>query len=115
MAYCGKCLHLDVCKTAETCDGHVPRCKHFMDKTAISQMLGKPATRADQLRAMTDEQLADALYKVYCELGRCGLKDLSNLFCDGKAGCITKNGNIRCSEKKVRACILRWFRQPVEV
>ena len=32
MAYCGKCLHLDVCKTAETCDGHVPRCKHFMDK-----------------------------------------------------------------------------------
>ena len=33
MAYCGKCLHLDVCKSAETCDGHVPRCKHFMDKT----------------------------------------------------------------------------------
>ena len=32
MADCGKCLHLDVCKTAETCDGHVPRCKHFMDK-----------------------------------------------------------------------------------
>lgn len=32
MAYCRKCLHLDVCKTAETCDGHVPRCKHFMDK-----------------------------------------------------------------------------------
>lgn len=32
MAYCGKCLHLDVCKTAETCDGHVPGCKHFMDK-----------------------------------------------------------------------------------
>lgn len=32
MAYCGKCLHLDVCKTADSCDGHVPRCKHFMDK-----------------------------------------------------------------------------------
>lgn len=41
MAYCGKCLHLDVCKTAETCDGHVPRCKHFMDKTAISEALEK--------------------------------------------------------------------------
>lgn len=32
MAYCGKCLHLDVCKTTDSCDGHVPRCKHFMDK-----------------------------------------------------------------------------------
>ena len=41
MAYCGKCLHLDVCKTAETCDGHVPRCKHFMDKTAVSEALEK--------------------------------------------------------------------------
>ena len=41
MAYCGKCLHLDVCKTADTCDGHVPNCKHFMDKTAVSEALGK--------------------------------------------------------------------------
>lgn len=32
MAYCGKCLHLDVCKTADSCDGHVPKCKHFLDK-----------------------------------------------------------------------------------
>lgn len=35
MAYCGKCIHLDVCKTADSCDGHVPQCKHFMDKTSI--------------------------------------------------------------------------------
>lgn len=74
----------------------------------------EPETRGEQLRAMSDEQLADALYKVYCEFGCGGPKDLSSLFCDGKAGCITKNGNIRCSEKKVRACILRWLRQPVE-
>ena len=135
MAYCGKCIHLDVCKSADACDGHVPRCKHFMDKDGMalaSCKLGakgcftdgksrykkdcenKVITRVDQFRSMTDEQLADALYKVYCELGRGGPKDLSSLFCDGKAGCITKNGNIRCSEKKVRACILRWFRQPVE-
>ena len=32
MQDCGKCLHLDVCKTADSCDGHVPKCKHFMDK-----------------------------------------------------------------------------------
>lgn len=41
MAYCGDCFHLDVCKTAETCCGSVPRCRHFSDKTAISQALGK--------------------------------------------------------------------------
>ena len=135
MAYCGKCLHLDVCKTADSCDGHVPGCKHFLQKGTLIPVtckLGekgcygdgkcrykkdcenKVITHADQLRAMSDEQLADAFYKVYCELGRGGPKDLSSLFCDGKAGCITKDGNIRCSEKKVRACILRWFRQPVE-
>ena len=74
----------------------------------------KTMTNGDRFRAMTDEQLADALYKVYCELGSGGEKDLSNLFCDGKAGCITKDGNIRCSEKKVRACILRWFQSPVK-
>ena len=37
MAYCGKCLHLDVCKTADSCDGHVPRCKHFMNKDEYSK------------------------------------------------------------------------------
>lgn len=135
MAYCGKCLHEEVCATAKACDGRVPNCKHFLQKGTLIPVTCKPGekgcyadgkcrykkacenkviTRADQTRAMTDEQLADAFYKVYCELGRGGPKDLSNLFCDGKAGCITKDGNIRCSEKKVRACILRWFRQPVE-
>ena len=38
MAYCGKCLHLDVCKTTDSCDGHVPRCKHFMDKDEHPKM-----------------------------------------------------------------------------
>lgn len=32
MAYCGKCLHEEVCATAKACDGRVPGCKHFMDK-----------------------------------------------------------------------------------
>lgn len=41
MPYCGDCFHLDVCKTADACCGSVPRCKHFADKTAISQALGK--------------------------------------------------------------------------
>ena len=88
MAYCGKCLHLDVCKTAETCDGHVPRCKHFMDKDTFTACFGiapwtcqlgskgcypdggcrytrpcknKVFTHADQLRAMSNEELAKTL------------------------------------------------------
>ena len=32
MAYCGDCIHLDVCKTADSCCGSVPRCKHFLSK-----------------------------------------------------------------------------------
>lgn len=32
MAKCCECWHLDVCKTAESCDGQVPGCKHFMPR-----------------------------------------------------------------------------------
>ena len=41
MQDCGKCLHEEVCAAAKACDGHVPRCKHFMDKTAVSEALEK--------------------------------------------------------------------------
>lgn len=104
MAYYGKCLHLDVCKTAETCDGHVPRCKHFMDKTAISQTLAKPATRADQLRAMTDEELAAALY------------DNANcVWCGNLAECGEKmDANDPIEDAKCLACLLAWLQQPVK-
>ena len=30
MAACKECLHLPVCKSADSCDGIVPGCKHFM-------------------------------------------------------------------------------------
>lgn len=30
MATCKECLHLPVCKSADSCDGIVPGCKHFM-------------------------------------------------------------------------------------
>ena len=50
MAICGKCIHLDVCKTADSCDGHVPRCKHFMDKTAISEALEKQKPQRPEIK-----------------------------------------------------------------
>lgn len=104
MACCGNCLHLDVCKTADSCDGHVPRCEHFMDKTAISQTPGKPITRADQFRAMSDIQLAIAIYDgadcVWCRnLAECGSMM-------GADQVIPKD---RCV-----SCVLTWLRQPTE-
>ena len=35
MAKCNECLHLDVCKTADSCDGCVPRCKHFLNRADV--------------------------------------------------------------------------------
>ena len=104
MAYCGKCLHLDVCKTAETCDGHVPRCKHFMDKTAISKTPGKPVTRADQFRSMRDLRLAIAIYDsadcVWCRnLAECGSM---------------MNADQVIPKDRCVACVLKWLQQPVE-
>ena len=72
-------------------------------------------TRADQIRAMTDEQMAEAMHKLYIQISvKRTMNDISDLFCDGKAGCITKRGNIRCSNKKEKACILRFLQQPVK-
>lgn len=39
MALCRDCLHLDVCKTTDSCDGHVPRCKHFKDKAKYAEVV----------------------------------------------------------------------------
>ena len=70
-------------------------------------------TRADQIRAMTDEQMAEEIHRLYIKISVKGtMNDISDLFCDGKAGCITKRGNIRCSNKKEKACILRFLQQP---
>lgn len=118
MAYCGKCLHLDVCKTAETCDGHVPRCKHFVDKNGMalaSCKLGakgcftdgkcrykkdcenKVITRADQLRAMTYEQLAPVIFAF-----KLGFAPWCDHHCENE-------GDDGCEN-----CILKWLQSPAE-
>ena len=82
MSDCGKCLHVDVCKTADSCDGKVPNCKHFLQNGTLLPVtckLGdkgcfgegkcwykkdcenKVVTHADKLRAMSDEELAKFL------------------------------------------------------
>ena len=56
MAYCGDCFHLDVCKTADSCDGRVPRCRYFADKTAISQALGKQEKKGPVVISSADRK-----------------------------------------------------------
>lgn len=125
MQDCGKCLHEEVCATAKACDGHVPRCKHFMDKDGMalaSCKLGakgcftdgkcryskpcdnKVVTRVDQVRAMTDEELAKALY----ENAECK-------WCKNEPEC----GEMLDAEKPIEdskciACVLSWLKQPAE-
>lgn len=74
----------------------------------------QPKTIADQIRAMSDEQLAEKFYDLYRKLMSAEMNDLSDLFCDGNANCITKTGNIRCTPKKEKACVLRWLQRPAE-
>lgn len=86
---------------------------------AIMQLIRKlekpqPKTIGDQIRSMTDEQLAEKIHDMYRKLMDGTMNDISVLFCDGKNNCITKTGNIRCNPKKEKACVLRWLRRPAE-
>lgn len=104
MEDCTKCFHKVVCKTADSCDGHVPSCRYFFDATAISQTLEKPKTRGDQLRAMTDEQLAAALYE-NAECKWCRNETACGELLDSEHG---------IEDSKCIACVLNWIQQPVE-
>jgi hypothetical protein len=35
---CTKCIHKEVCKTAESCDGFVSGCKHFKDEKWVNEL-----------------------------------------------------------------------------
>ena len=122
MAYCGKCLHLDVCKTADSCDGHVPKCKHFLQKGTLIPVtckLGekgcygdgkcrykkdcenKVFTHADQIRAMTDEQMAKFLLEA--DQGNLTVDVCNEKYCTPE----------RCSNDCTNA-IIKWLQSPVE-
>ena len=120
--HCGKWLHLDVCKTADSCDGHVPKCKHFLDKDGMalaSCKLGakgcftdgkcryskpcdnKAITRVDQIRAMSDEELAKFLLEA--DQGNLTVDVCDERYCTPE----------RCPNDCANA-IIKWLHQPVE-
>lgn len=71
-------------------------------------------TVADGIRLKTDEELADAVYEFRNKLQNGTLNDPSDLYCDGKNGCIDKDGNITCTPEMEKACVTRWLRSPAK-
>ncbi len=39
MPECKNCIHIEVCKSADSCDGRVPGCRHFETKTKNGRWL----------------------------------------------------------------------------
>ena len=78
------------------------------------QNIPQPLTFADQIRAMTDYELAEWFHDIYRRIVEGTMDDISCLFCDGKAGCITKEGDIICNPENEKACVLRWLQQPAK-
>lgn len=71
-------------------------------------------TVADSIRSKTDEELANAIYELNDRLQKGTLNDPSDLYCDGKNGCIDGKGNITCDPAAEKSCILRWLRSPAK-
>ena len=66
-------------------------------------------TKGDRFRSMSDEELASKIYEVImCQI------DPAKAFCDGKAGCISPEGQVDCNADKIKACIIRYLQQPAE-
>ena len=79
MAICNnKKCSLGECDQAETCTAYVP-----------------VITRADKIRAMSDEELADLINR--------------------EIGCCTPTGDCEKMSNDCKACLLDWLHQPAEV
>ena len=83
---------------------------YFMTATPITDAMA--VTNADRIRAMRDEELAEAIYKLYDRVSNG--PDIGLVFCDGKNSCIDGDGNITCDSAAEKKCILRWLRLPAK-
>ena len=76
-----------------------------LDKQFTPQVL----TRADSIRAMSDETLAEKIYALRLYLYDTPF-DFTKQWCDAQ-GCRENRGY--CTEKTRMACVLRWLETPV--
>lgn len=76
-----------------------------------------PMSRAEQVREMTDEEMAQVMLAI-CRSSLNDSGDLYELWCDEKGGCIGPNGEDfcpdGCSEEMQLSCILRYLRAPAD-
>ena len=77
---------------------------------ALGNCENKIVTKADRIRAMSDEDLATVIWAAFNDNDYLG-----KLFCDGKAGCLLDSGDFDCNDSKEKGCVLRWLQQPVEL
>lgn len=101
---CASCAHASDTHFAEACGKCVVG--EYEGRRVTDPSMWKPRTKADRIRAMTDEELAKLLYdpdslsEKYCKnLPECGE------LLDTEAG---------ISEEKCIGCMLQWLRQPAE-
>ena len=100
---CASCAHASDTHFAEACGKCVVG--EYEGRRVTDPSMWKPRTKADRIRAMTDEELAKLLYEIdglgYCKnLPECGE------LLDTPAG---------IPEEKCIGCMLNWLRQPAEV
>lgn len=101
---CASCAHASDTHFAEACGKCVVG--EYEGRRVTDPSMWKPRTKADRIRAMTDEELAKLLYdpdslsEKYCKnLPECGE------LLDAPAG---------IPEEKCIGCMLNWLRQPAE-
>lgn len=69
-------------------------------------------TVIEKIKCTTEDEWVEFIMKLMYadELGF----DVTNLFCDGEAGCITEDGDVECNDDRRRECIKRWLNSPVK-
>ena len=125
---CEECFHYSICRGFAE-ESNIPqdiialasaeRCPDYIDAADVVVARRKahtpptaevvPITNEMHLRAMTQQDLVDLLYRIYLTSAD---GDISRLWCDGKVGCIDEAGKIQCDEESHKACIFRWLQSP---
>ena len=93
-------IKYDNCKDCHSRCVHAGKDRKFVCINGVSCKIttGKSQTNADRIRAMSDEELAEFIYR--CEMSEI---DYAKTFCD------LCNGQYECGQ-----CRLDWLQQPAE-
>lgn len=55
MADCKNCIHIEVCKSADSCDGRVPGCRHFEPKTKHGRWVWDVESHGDPMYGIDED------------------------------------------------------------